>query len=438
MTSATTAAPPPVAPRAGRDLRLPVVLALCLLVAATNRWMSWDAGIRLLTARDVGSYEAIARAAPGLPSRDLPAHHAERFPVHWVTGALSDLSGVPLHTLYRVLLVAAIAGTLVALHGVVNGRLAVGAYALVFAAFLLDPYVLRYELLVPGMLADATFVLAVGVTIFGLARRRPWAVLGGIALATAARETALPAALVVIAWIALAPDWRALPRALRGGVAGGVAVVAAGIWAVTRAVAGGFSAPALPGVHDASAVASGYSLPAPSLSTLDDYTILGTLSAPGTLAEHVARVATPLIMPAALVVAALVVARRMGVRPPVAFWASLAMAASIVAQPLLVSPAVLSNNETRLAALGVLPLVAALALLLERIGPRLRERLQGRDLAGIGVVLAIGSLHHLYTVVGPTSASQIAPLQLVAGALAGWLLVRAATRQAPPAAAGGA
>jgi hypothetical protein len=415
-----------------------VVLALSLLVAATNRWMSWDAGTRLLTARDVGSYEAIARAAPGLPSRDLPAHHAERFPVHWVTGALSDLSGVPLHALYRVLLVAAIVGTLVALHGTVTGRLAAGAHALVFAAFLLDPYVLRYELLVPGMLADATFVLAVGVTIFGLARRRPWAVLGGIALATAARETALPAALVVIAWVALAPDWRALPRALRRRVAAGVAVVAAGIWAVTRAVAGGFSAPALPGVHDASAVASGYSLPAPSLSTLDDYTILGTLSAPGTLAEHVARVATPLIMPTALVVAALVVARRMGVRPPVAFWASLAMAASIVAQPLLVSPAVLANNETRLAALGVLPLVAALALLLERIGPRLRERLQGRDLAGIGVVLAIGSLHHLYTVVGPTSASQIAPLQLVAGALAGWLLVRAATRQAPPAVAGGA
>jgi hypothetical protein len=143
-------------------------------------------------------------------------------------------------------------------------------------------------------------------------------------------------------------------------------------------------------------------------------------------------------MPTALVVAALVVARRMGVRPPVAFWASLAMVASIVAQPLLVSPAVLSNNETRLAALGVLPLVAALALLLERIGPGLRERLRGWDLAGIGVVLAIGSLHHHNTVVGPTSASQIAPLQLVAGALAGWLLVRAATRQAPPAAAGGA
>jgi hypothetical protein len=40
----------------------------------------------------------------------------------------------------------------------------------------------------------------------------------------------------------------------------------------------------------------------------------------------------------------------------------------------------------------------------------------------------VGSLHHLYTVVGPASAAQIAPLQLVAGAVAGWLLVRAAIR----------
>jgi len=423
-TPARTAAG--AAPAAG--VHVLVIVALCALVAATNRWMSWDAGIRLLTARDVFSYEAIARAAPGLPARDLPAHHAERFPVHWVTGTLSDVSGLPLHALYRVLLVAVIAGTLVALHGVVAGRLALGAYALVFAAFLLDPYVLRYELLVPGMLADATFVLSIGVTLYGLVRRRPWVVLGGVALATAARETALPAALVVIAWMAFAPGWRDVPRARRVAFGAGVAVAVVAVWVVTRSIAGEFSAPALPGVHDASAVARGYSLPSPSLSTLDEYTVLGALSSPGSLGEHLARVATPLIMPVLLVVAALLVARRAGVRPPFAFWASLAMAAAIVVQPLLVSPAVLAGNETRLAALGVLPVIVALALLLARMD--VLRRVRAVDAAAVGVVLSIGSLHHLYTVVGPTSASQIAPLQVVAGGLAGWLLVRAAGRSA--------
>ncbi|MEA2247004.1 MAG: hypothetical protein QOH46_1533, partial [Solirubrobacteraceae bacterium] len=211
--------------RGVRDPRVLVLLGLCLLVAATNRWLSWDAGIRLLTARDARSYEAIARAAPGLPGRDLPAHHAERFPVHWLAGTLSDLSGVPLHAMYRVLLAAAIGGTLVALHAIVTGRIPVAAYALVAAVFLLDPYVVRYELLVPGMLADATFVLALGVTLLGLAGRRGWAVLAGVALATAARETALPAALVVIAWLALAPDWRAVRRAHRAALGAAVAVL---------------------------------------------------------------------------------------------------------------------------------------------------------------------------------------------------------------------
>jgi hypothetical protein len=212
-------------------------------------------------------------------------------------------------------------------------------------------------------------------------------------------------------------------------VAGGAVVAVVGaIFVVTRALAEGFSAPSLPGVLDATAVARGYSLPAPSLSTLDDYTIVDALSSPAALAEHLARVATPLLTTGALIAAGLVLARRRGARPPFAFWGCLALSASIVVQPLLVSPDVLFGNETRLTALGLLPLAVALAFLLERLAPD--DALAPRDAALIGGVLAIASAHHLYTVVGPASAGQIAPLQLVAGAAAAWLLVRAAGRRA--------
>jgi hypothetical protein len=423
-------AAPALAVRAAAHGPSVVLLALCLFVAATNRWLSWEGGVRLLTARDVTSYEAIARAAPGLPGADLPAHHAERFPVHWVVGTLDDVLGAPLHALYRVLMIAAMAGTLALLHAIVARRLPVAAYAVVVGAFVLNPYALRYQLLVPGMLADATFVLGIAVALFGLAGRRAWAVVAGMALAAVARETVLPVVPVVIAWLALAPDWRAEPGRRRALVGGAVVVAVGAIYAVTRAIAAGFSAPSLPGVLDAGAVARGYSLPAPSLSTLDDYTLLDALSAPGTLAEHLARVATPPLAMVALIAAVLVIARRRGVRPPFPFWGCLALSASIIAQPLLVSPDVLFGNETRLTALGLLPLAAAPAFVLERLRPDLETALRPRDVLLIVGVLAVASLHHLYTVVGPTSPSQIAPIQLVAGALAAWLLVRAA-RLAP-------
>jgi hypothetical protein len=407
-----------------------IVVSLALFVAATNRWMSWAGGIRYLTARDVGSYEAIATAAPGLPDVLLPAHHAARFPVHWTVGTISALSGIPLHLVYRVALGAIVAVTLLLLHAIIADRLPDGSYVVVLAAFVLDPYTLRYDILVPGMLADAVFVLGIALAVFGLCRVRPWPVLAGMALAAAARETALLTVPVVIAWLVLAPAWRIRPPAARLALGGAVAVAVGAIFLTIGAVADGFSAPVLPGVHDARAVAAGYSLPGPSLSTIDDYTILGALSSPGSLAEHLARVATPLFTVLGLLAAAGLVGRRRGRGngAPFEFWAALALAASIVVQPLLVSPAVLADNETRLAALALLPLAVALGLLIERVGPRLDLRSPSREAPLIVGVLAVASLHHLYTVVGPTRSAQMVPLELIGGAVAGWLLVRSLRR----------
>src|SRR4051794_16901289 len=93
-------------PRA-RLAAAPVLFVLLLAVEAlTQAWRSWNGGIALLTARDVFSYEAIAAAAPGLPSADLPAQHAERWVPHRVLGTLSDWTGVSIHVVDAVALAA--------------------------------------------------------------------------------------------------------------------------------------------------------------------------------------------------------------------------------------------------------------------------------------------------------------------------------------------
>jgi len=63
------------------------------LLALTNRWMSWSAGAKLVTARDEADYRTIALAAPGLPSGRLPNQHAQLFVLNYLVGLLHAATG---------------------------------------------------------------------------------------------------------------------------------------------------------------------------------------------------------------------------------------------------------------------------------------------------------------------------------------------------------
>ena len=80
-----------------RDPRSLILGGWIVVVLATEAWPSWESGIRDLFAHDVASYQAIAEAAPGLPSAPVvPATPGQpsfperrlrqRFPVHWSVG----------------------------------------------------------------------------------------------------------------------------------------------------------------------------------------------------------------------------------------------------------------------------------------------------------------------------------------------------------------
>src|SRR6185503_2363077 len=188
----------------------PGVLALWVALAvASQRWWSWEDGIRLQFAADSAFYETIARAAPGLPDVDVLRAYAQRFPAHWLVGVLHDLTGVPLHALYRVATGLAVALALLAVHRALTAlALDVRAYALAIGVFAASAYPVHYLLASPGMLSDALFVLGLSVLLLGLVRGRLGVALGGIALAVLGRQTALPVALAAAAWVAIEPRWR--------------------------------------------------------------------------------------------------------------------------------------------------------------------------------------------------------------------------------------
>jgi len=361
----------------------PGVLALWVALAvAAQRWWSWEDGIRLQFAADSAFYETIARAAPGLPDVDVLRAYAQRFPAHWLVGVLHDLTGVPLHALYRIATGLAVALALLAVHRALTALdLHVRAYALAIGVFAASAYPVHYLLASPGMLSDALFVLGLSVLLLGLVRGRLGVAVAGIALAVLGRQTALPVALAAAAWVAIEPRWR--PR--RATAAAALVAVPLALYAVLHVVSASFSQPRAAG--------------------LDDLTILGFFTSAHELGRHLGLVAVGIVVPVGLVLGARL---RSGAALPLG---PLLIAAAIVAQPLLLGPLANRSNEPRLAGLAVPALAVAAGMLLRGV------RLGRAETLVCATAIAAGGLHHRYTWVGPDPNTGWVVVELAAAAV---------------------
>jgi hypothetical protein len=361
----------------------PGVLALwALLAVAAQRWWSWEDGVRLQFAADSAFYETIARAAPGLPDVDVLRAYAQRFPAHWLVGVLHDLTGIPLHDVYRVATAATVALALLAVHRALTATaLPLRGYALAIGSFAASAYPVHYLLASPGMLSDALFVLGVSVLLAGLVRGHAWVAVAGIALAMLGRQTALPVALAAAAWVLLVPAWH--PR--RRAVAAALVLVPLGLYALLHLVSSPFSQPREAGI--------------------DDLTILGFATSAHELGRHLGLVVLGIAVPVGLVAGARL---RTGAPLPVG---PLLVAGAIVAQPLLLGPLANRSNEPRLAGLAVPALAVAAGMLLRH------AELTRTETLVCAAAIAAGGLHHRYTWVGPAPNAGWALVELAAAAV---------------------
>ena len=368
-----------------------VLLLWTAFVALVQRWPSWDEGIRVQFAADAQFYEVIARAAPGLPDTDVLRAYAQRFPAHWLVGVLHDLTGVELHAVYRVATATCVVLALLALHRALTALdLDLRGYALALGAFAASAYPVHYLLAAPGMLSDAVFVLGLSVLLLGFVRERLLLAVAGIALAALGRQTALPVAVAAGAWALLVPAW----RERRGLAAGTLVAVPAALYVVLHVLSDPFSQPRPAG--------------------LDDLTVLGFLTSARDFGEHVGLVVLGIAVPAALVAGAWI---RRGGQPP---WGPLLVAAAVVVQPLLLGPLANASNEPRLAGLAAPALALAAGMLLQGVALGRSETLL------CAAAIAVGGLHHRYTVAGPQPNTGWAVVELAAALLVLAVLARPA------------
>lgn len=381
-----------------------LIVALLLgLVAATNRWMSFAAGFVYARADDERAYLTIARAAPDLPADQIADQHAQRWPLHWLIGSVSDPTGIAPETLYGVAALALAVAMLLVLCAVLMRLGASTATTLLcLAVVALNPYALRYYALAPAYLVDLALELGVAVALLGLLTRRLPLVLAGALLGVVSRQTMLPLLPLLAAWVAFAPAWRGGNGRARLARATAVFALPLAAFLVVKAVAAGFSRPSI------------------SFSRL---TILDHVAAlPGTagdLVNHFSHVAIVLLPVTGLLVALLVRTRLRDL--PFVFWGCLAIGVVIVAQAAALNPDPVfndysSSNEPRLTALALGSLAVAIAAARPAVEPRLL-------LLALGA-LFLASFHQDLTILSTGSAGVTFALQALAGVVLGvavWL-----------------
>jgi hypothetical protein len=387
-------------------------------MGATTKWVSWHAAIYQYRSSDDVNYRAMAEAAPGLLHHRIPEWHAERFAVDWIVGVTAKVLGFGVVTSFRVWVILTILITcLVLAELLVRIGLSLPAAIVCMAVFVLNAYELRPVLLAPGGLGDVVFVLGTTIAVRGLVLRSPASLLGGLLLATVARQTALPPAAVAAVAVALDPAWRARLGGRQLPFAALTIGLPLALYAVIRVVSHPFAGPP------------------PSLHAM---TLLGASLSVGTLGQHFARCVNVLLSVGALLLAAWwllrttprdAAARARGVPgaglpgaglpgaglpgTAAARNACLAFGLAIVLQPVVMNPAWASYNENRLSVIGLIPFVVALALMLADL-EHARARALSIRAAAIAVgLLALASFHHISTVVGTANKGQTLMLEVI-------------------------
>ena len=385
-----------------RTVSLILFAGIVLMLLAPARWTG--NGDIHPWADDPVAYEKIASAAPGFPDGHIASAHSERFVPHYIVGMFNEATGLSLHASYRIFALLTIFATLLVAERIMRTlKPPWWIYAFSLTAFALAPYALRGTILFPAAFQDLVFVLGAGICMLGLLRLQYPLVLIGAFVALSGRQTALLFAAAAAVWMVFAPDWKQKAELRTRLWQGAALVVGLGLtYLVIKHVVKGFTI--------------NFSPDKPS-----DTIIFGP---PGLhdLISHLARCMDPIVVPGAALATVLGILAAAGTRMrelPLRLWLSLLLSAAIVVQPVVINPNFpgFSNNEQRLAGLGLLPLCVALAIALIEADRRRLIVPSPQLFAGGMAVLVLSSLHHIFTVVGPSDVKEYAAIQILCGLL---------------------
>jgi len=377
-------------------MRFYIILALIFFVLLTNKWMGWNEGMQVLGIPDVKSYQAVAESAPSRPVLIMPYHHAQRLFSPFIVGTLSNAIGSRVESAFYIATYFCIFLTIWIVHkSLILLKLSNPSYAICMSMLLLNPFLFRLYLIVPGMLPDIVFVTGLSLTLYGLLLKRFYLLVAGIIIATLGRQTALLLIPGVMFWLYYGSAWKDFSFNRKTLYATGIALSAGAVYFITGWIVSGVTGKSVNVEHMTGLFRS---------FSNQDVTVVGVLG-------YVSYIVLPLLIPLAAITGITIASsgqNRPAFKIPTDVWACLLLAAGIVLQPVLAGPLSTVSQGARLSAFAAIPLIIGVSHLLNT----------GSTYGVLtAAVLMAGSLHYKYTIVGPATIAQFAILQALAAAM---------------------
>jgi hypothetical protein len=384
--------------------------AFILFTSVLQTWVqSLDHG-----RADAVNYQRIADAAPGFYHGLIVPWQATRWVPNWIVGSFSHLLSLSVPNGYRfwqAVLILAIVGVLI--ETLLALKISTPAALVCLGLVILNAYLFRSYLGSAGAPADYVLILGATIAVRGLLLRSRLWLIGGLLVAVIARQTALPPALVASGVVLVDPAWKQKYGRGRWFIALNTILLPAIAYEIVADLAKSFSGPNQ------------------SLST---ETLLGAQLHAGFLFQHFARCVDPILSTVALLAACWWLRRERvpraqnyrapgqamyqtpevvkPVRDNAAAYGALLFGAAIWIQPVLLNPAWASYNEPRLAVFALVPIVVGLAVVMRDLELQYERISNGLCVVLLGL-LAIGSLHYEYSVIGEHTRNQTLAVQIL-------------------------
>lgn len=367
---------------------------ICILIfIATNKWLSWDVGKKYLMADDVNLYVEMAEKAPSVEYVGIRFHIAQRFFVNSIVGNLSNLTGVGIPEVFFLLTFLCSLILLWCMHKLLLlFDVSLQNYCLGMSLFIFNPYIFRYHVLVPGLLHELVFLIGVFIVIIGLIEVKLFKIVIGCVLSVLARQTTVLMIPGLILWILFGSKWKSKDLLMRCFAAflSGLSIII--MYLITSHVA---------------------SLSLSKSENLDHMMgIIQWIQENGFNIPIIAELTLRSFMSHLLILSFIVAASinmkkySINIKLPFEFWALMIMMLAVVSQPILAGPfhtGYPKGNGTRLGMMGIIPTFAALFVFIKSI-KCWPERLNWKELLLFGCGILLGSIHHMYTSFGPSSA----------------------------------
>jgi len=378
------------------------IISLFLLgaILASNIWLPWDQAVEYMYKQDVSEYMKISKAAPYLTEEKVGFHFAQRFFFSYLVGVTAKVFSIDSKFFYYLFtLFIAVGIIFVFIKSLEALKLSYESKLIAIWLLVCNPYTFRYYALVPGMSQGLLFNLGLTILFYGLITTQNLFLFLGVILAGLGRQTTILILPGILGWILFSTKWKS-NYLIKQRVAFSLGVVLCElvIYLGTSYFA---QMCATPSTNYAAIAGTYLWIKSSNFSFLE-------------MTEFSLRIILPFLLTLSFILTFAFWGKNKAAffRSP-EFICSCFITLSIIAQPFLAGPTIAGQSATRLSAHGLIPFLFSFAYIFKENTTLWKSPTSSFTFIGILGLIFIGSFHHLYTVIGPSTAAQYAFMQVI-------------------------